>query len=477
MTLVAKVEQQIIEEQLIRHGDIVVVAVSGGPDSAALLHILFALSEKWRWTLIVAHMDHQFRGEESRKEAEFVARWAATLGLACEVASVNMPDYIKKTGTNAQAAAREKRYEFLHRIAAKYKATSIALAHHADDQSETILMRLIQGTGPTGLSGIPLRRTEKKVELIRPLIRIYKTDILSYCQQHQIKYCMDSSNLNRKYVRNRIRLELMPLLKQYNPSFPQSLNRLAETMYEEDQYLNGLTQEKFKEIIVPLQGSYQFARNDFMVMHCALQRRLIKLILSYLSENQKNIDFDTVERIRSAILQDYPSNLRIDISDEMGFTREYDIIYIHLGKTLIQQIDYHHQISSFPRELAVNDLDTLVFRECISTDKVVEQADLLSVMQKPHEAVFDLDQVPLPLQVRNRRPGDRIQLFGLNGSKKVKDIFIDCKVPPRLRNVIPLVVDATERIIWIPGLRRSSHALVTSDTKRRLCIHMQYHNK
>ncbi|WP_260115400.1 tRNA lysidine(34) synthetase TilS [Paenibacillus hexagrammi] len=160
--LAAKVELNIREHQLIKRGNAVVVAVSGGPDSVALLHILFVLSGKYDWKLIVGHVNHSFRGAESDAEADYVAGLAAELGLPCEVGVIDMPAYIEEHGANTQAAAREKRYEFLHGVAARYKADCIALAHHADDQAETILMRLLRGTGPSGLAGMSERRSEKK---------------------------------------------------------------------------------------------------------------------------------------------------------------------------------------------------------------------------------------------------------------------------------------------------------------------------
>ena len=143
---------------------------------------------------------------------------------------INVPHYIKETHMNGQAAARELRYEFLLEVADKYQASRIALAHHADDQAETILMRLIRGTGALGLTGIPIRRRVKNVELIRPLLRIYKSEVLQHCEQHGLGFCLDSSNAHNKYVRNQIRNELIPLLKQYNPQLPEALNRLADVI-------------------------------------------------------------------------------------------------------------------------------------------------------------------------------------------------------------------------------------------------------
>ncbi len=161
-SLSAKIERYIRDETLIEPGDGVVVAVSGGPDSVALLHLLFALSDRYGWRLVVAHVNHGFRGLESDREAELVSELAQRLGLPLASTYIDMPRYIEETGLNTQAAAREKRYAFLLDTAARYQARRIALAHHADDQAETVMMRMLRGTGPSGLAGIPIRRKEKK---------------------------------------------------------------------------------------------------------------------------------------------------------------------------------------------------------------------------------------------------------------------------------------------------------------------------
>ena len=185
------------EEGLWSPGDTMVVAVSGGPDSMALLHVLHRLSATESLSLVAAHVDHGFRGEESAKEAESVRQYAASLGIPCESTFIDMPAYIEESRMNGQAASREKRYDYLLGVAHTYGASRIALAHHADDQAETVLMRILRGTGLGGLAGISISRPEKNVELIRPFLRTYKADILRYCKLWAIPYSQDSSNGQR----------------------------------------------------------------------------------------------------------------------------------------------------------------------------------------------------------------------------------------------------------------------------------------
>ncbi|WP_282938174.1 tRNA lysidine(34) synthetase TilS [Paenibacillus sp. RC67] len=469
MDLVSRVERLVKDEQLLHKGDSIVVAVSGGPDSIAMLHVLFLLSERWDWQLTVAHVNHQFRIEESEQEASFVEQYARLLGVPCEIARIDVPRYIHETGKNSQAAARELRYRFLHETAAKHGARRIVLAHHADDQAETMLMRLLRGTGPSGLTGIPMRRAEHNVELVRPLLRIYKSELLDYCHHQQLTYFIDSSNNNTKYFRNEIRLELLPLLQQkYNEQLPEALNRLSVMMAAEDDFLDKQAAAVFEQNVALESDFAQWSRNWFTGVHVALQRRLIKLILNYLSFEADSLDFMKLEQMRELINKEEPSNQRMDIGHSLALTREYDQIKLHTY--VVPPIPYLYTLQPHQGSLTIAETGAVI--ECSLFEEDVRMRG-----GKAEEAVsvwFDADLLTFPLTVRSRADGDRMNLFGLNGSKKVKDIFIDAKIPPSLRTRIPIITDAEHRIIWLPGIRRSSWAPVTGNTKAwlhlKLCI-------
>ncbi|NRF94711.1 tRNA lysidine(34) synthetase TilS [Paenibacillus frigoriresistens] len=463
--LVAKVEQRIIDEKLVDPGDVVVVAVSGGPDSVALLHVLFALAERYSWRLVVAHVNHQFRGAESDAEAFFVGKLADDLGLPCEIGVIDVPAYIEETSLNGQAAAREKRYEFLHQIAAKYSANRIAFAHHADDQAETIMMRILRGTGPSGLVGMPERRREKKVELIRPFLRIYKTDIVNYCAQHEMTYCKDSSNELRKYFRNQIRLDVMPMLKQYNEQLPESLNRLTDLMRAEDDYLAKEAEQVFRQKTTFQQACCRIERRDFTELHVALQRRLIKLILNCLCLERDRLDFTRIESMRELILEDQVSNQVLQVDEQVYIVREYESIQFQTFAPSPKP--YAYEVGLDTSELNLPEVEAkLIYSWVPASSK-----ETAAYSSSATDVFLDLDQLILPLVVRSRRSGDRFEPYGLNGSKKVKDMFIDAKMPLSRRDVIPLLVDASGQILWIAGFRRSKHALVGPDTVR--VLHMK----
>ncbi|MFE5324442.1 tRNA lysidine(34) synthetase TilS [Paenibacillus sp. NPDC056579] len=471
MDLVTRVENQIESEQLLRPGDSIVVAVSGGPDSVALLHLLFVLSGRWGWNLTVAHVDHRFRGDESAQEAEFVRELANRLGLRSEIAHLDVPRHIRETGKNSQVAARELRYGFLHQAAASCGASRIALAHHADDQAETMLMRLLRGTGPSGLTGIPIRRMEQHVELVRPLLRIYKSELLEYCHTHQLAYCTDSSNLETKYTRNGIRLDVLPYLQQFNEQLPQALNRLSVMMSAENEILDLQTHSLFEQYVAVESDFAEWSRNWFAGVHVALQRRLIKLILNYLSIESDSMDFLKLEQLRDAIVKAEPSNLRIDIGSNLILTREYDRIKLHTY--VVPAGPYRYSLQRYQSELTVP--ETGVHLECAWFEGTLS-ASLQAFDKEGHCTVwFDADELAFPLTVRSRADGDRMNLFGLNGSKKVKDIFIDAKIAPSCRAVTPVIADALGRIVWLPGVRRSSVAPVHEGTKAWL--QMKLHTK
>ncbi|AZN43511.1 tRNA lysidine(34) synthetase TilS [Paenibacillus albus] len=450
------------QEQLWQPGDTIVVAVSGGPDSMALLHMLHRLAEPERLNLVAAHVDHGFRGEESAREAKSVLQYAAALGIACEKVLFDLPAYIEETRMNAQAAAREKRYAFLHQVAADYGAACIALAHHADDQAETVLMRMLRGTGLGGLAGMAMKRSEKNVELIRPLLRTYKADILRYCEQWAVPYSQDSSNGQKYYTRNVVRLEVLPYLASFNPQFTQSLVRLSELAAAEDDWLEQETRAVFEQYTTKRRDGCQLNRKALLGLHVALQRRLIKLILSYIGLETETTSFDSVETIRHAATDGAASTWSFDVGNGAKFLREYDnLVFIRRDQSGMASRPggYAYVV---PEGMAVLPLPEseceLALEEMAASEASMPSSQL--------EALFDAEALQYPLTVRNRIPGDRMQVLGLNGTKKVQDMFVDERIAPSRRDVLPLVVDADGFVLWIPGIRRSRHAQVQESTSR-----------
>lgn len=445
-------------------GIAVLAAVSGGPDSMALLHLLRTMAEDTPFTIVVAHANHQFRGAESDAEEQLVGSVAGRWGLPFVSAALNVPGYMEETGMNAQSAARERRYRFLREAARSHGCTHLLLGHHADDQAETVLMRVIRGTGPGGLSGIPYRRYEEEMELIRPLLRITKGELLAYCKRNEVPFAVDSSNADRHYFRNAVRLDLMPILEEYNPQLKTSLVRLADLSAADDAYLEAETRKAFQLCATAEGEGFRVERRRFHGLHVALQRRLVKLILSYSAALERQMEFRLVEDIVSSTSSAHSPASRIELGGGWELVREYDEVYI--GPVRPIPAAYGYPIEAQAGSVVIEETGERFVIERL-------QGAACAASNRSLEACFDAEELHYPLLIRSRKPGDVIEPYGLNGSKKVQDMFVDAKVPRYRRESFPLLVDGEGRVLWIPGMRRSRHALITENTRSTLRIALE----
>ncbi|MFC6335172.1 tRNA lysidine(34) synthetase TilS [Paenibacillus septentrionalis] len=466
MSIMDELSAALIDEGLLNKPGNIVVAVSGGADSMALLHMLHRLSFQLELKLVAAHVNHGFR-KESEAEAELVRSYCMERQIAFEMIELDMPAYLSENAENSQAASRKRRYDFFHYIAEKTGAYAIALAHHADDQAETVLMHMLRGSGLSGISGMQDRRVEKNVELLRPLLRMRKNQLIRLCQEEQVPYLEDSSNQSRNYHRNELRLDIIPVLERYNPQLVFSLSRLAEIAGDEDAWLQQQTEEQFEQLVTKQDNSYVISCRDLCSEPIALQRRLIKLILSYLSQEAAMISFDGIERIRNVASDHAKATYRMDVGEGIVCVREYEgLRFVHIK---------HYQTST------MTSMPLSISQEQLPCELQYEQwriiADIIPVAQQPqlqskYEAVFDADALAFPLYVRSRKSGDRMHVLGLNGSKKVQDMFVDAKIAVAKRDTYPILVDHEGRILWLPGVRRSSYGLVQEQTTSIVFIRM-----
>lgn len=473
MSFEETVERAILSSGLLLPGETIVTAVSGGPDSTALLHALARLAPRFDWRLVAAHADHGFRGEESAREAESVRAQAASLGLPCEIARLDLPERLARTGGNAQAAAREARYAFLLETANRYGASKLALGHHADDQIETVLMRFVRGTGISGLSGMPARRTVGTVELVRPLLGVAKRELIGYCEEKGLPYAVDSSNEQRKYERNRYRLDVRPFLEQLNPRLGEAILRLADMAREEDAFMEAAAEREMAGNVACANGSAAFDRGWFAALPFALQRRVIKLIWNYLFTEHGELEFAHIETVRNALLQSDSPNLRLSIRDGAELVREYESVRIVRAQRQAEEPPAY-RIEVPP--LKPGESRTIELPDGLLRAALVQASDGPSPGKlKANEAVFDWESLRLPLTVRTWRRGDRMKLYGMQGSKKLQDLFTDHKIPASLRRKLPLLTDGAGEILWIAELRRSAHAVVSRGTS--WVLYMEYSRK
>jgi tRNA(Ile)-lysidine synthase len=460
--MLQQMKKTIVDNELLAKGDAVVVAVSGGPDSVALLHALAELRSSYELQIAAAHLNHQFRGMDAEEDSLYVQSLCRTLNVPCYAESVDVPRFIKESGLSPEDAARRVRYRFLTKVAKELGRAKVATGHHADDQTETVLMRLIRGTGIEGLAGIPIRRMESGVEIIRPLLEINRHQIEVYCTEHGLEPRHDQSNFSDQYFRNRIRLHWIPRMKEENPRLSAALSQMASIVRDENAYMEEKSREELESIIEEKEANRMVIKQKaFLLSAVALQRRMIKLILSYLSgSNAGEIGYTHIESIRQMIKDPHPS-VSLHLPGGLRVQREYKRVIFSSIPDVDSVPAYIHCLQ-MPGYTYVPEIGRTF--HCYYSKRGQEEK-----LYPGEFAVFDPAQIKGKLYVRQRLAGDRMTLKGMTGSKKVKDIFIDAKVPRVQRDRVPLVSD-DESILWIPCIKRSNEALPAGDTEVLLYV-------
>ena len=452
--LINKVKDTIDRYGMLKKGDNVLVAVSGGPDSVCALEVLNAIKDEYSLSLHVAHLNHKFR-KEAEKEAEFVRRLAEEKGIASTIEAIDVKEYCIKKGLSKQEGAREVRYDFLKKAADKIGAAKIATGHTADDQAETFLMRLIRGSGASGLSAIPPVRGR----IIRPLIEIKKSEALGFLKENNIRYVKDPTNIKPVYLRNKIRLELLPLLvKKYNPNIADTLCREADILREDESFLNGIADAIFKEMVtVQEKDSITLNYLRFNGLHPAIKKRVVRRAVSELTGGLKKISY---QHIISAIDAIKNTGKGVDLPDDIRIERDYNSLYVRVVKAESARIQEAVHIEA-PGTTGVPYFN-------IKIEAIINKMAVVS--EKADTGLFDLDKISLPLFVRGRKEGDYFYPAGMKGRKKLKEFLIDHKISRVEREKIPVLIDKNNDILWIIGLRVDERFRAKEDTKRRLIL-------
>jgi len=455
--LIAEVQTCIEAHAMLPPGAKVVVAVSGGADSMALLLALFQLRSIYNMTLIVAHVNHQLRGEEAGQDALFVEQQAARLRLPFHQTCVDVKALQQSLGISVQQAARQLRYCFLHALRQTLNATRIALGHTADDQAETLLMRLVRGSGPAGYTGIPAVR----LPFIRPLITVSRPTIYSYLQSERCPWLEDSSNTHTVYLRNRVRFDLLPKLQQYNPQIIRHLNELADILRAESQVLDQQVDEWAVQTLAwQAQSRVEICYGLFSLAPIAIQRRLLRRVIEALATLPEAVGFRHIERLRQFIVSENQGR-RCSLPSEIGAERRAETILLwNASKT--------SAISDALVLPVPGKVDIVPLNIRLIADVIPKHCDLGLI--GPQRALLDLDRTLCPLQVRLRQPGDRFYPLGAPGSKKLQDFFVDTKIPRGEHPYVPLVVSNHE-IVWVVGYRIAEPFKLRPETNR--VLHLQ----
>ncbi|WP_349409080.1 tRNA lysidine(34) synthetase TilS [Pseudalkalibacillus sp. SCS-8] len=460
--MLEEVDKFIDRNQLLRKGTTVVVGVSGGPDSMALLHYLFHKQDEWQIKIIAAHLDHMFRGEESEEDARFTVDYCREHRIQIEQEQKNLPLYIEETGESPQHAARYVRYRFFEEVMKKHQADYLALAHHGDDQVETMVMNLVRGTSTKGLSGIPSRRAFASGEIIRPFLTLTKEQILHYCKEEKIPYRIDPSNTELKYTRNRFRKSILPFFKEENPQVHERFQNISELLEEDERYLREQASDELDNVILKkCDNQLTLSVHRFLQVAIPLQRRMIHLILNYLYKTSQNRVLSThIKNCLDLIGSSNPSG-SLHLPDGLTVRRNYDECLFSFEQSKDNSPYTYTLRPGGHYELPVGNLGFM------------EEQGIKIGKRGKNYLVFDTSQVQLPLYVRTREAGDRIHPAGVKGSRKLKDVFIDAKLPRHLRDIWPIVVDSTGKIIWIPGIKHAELPAVSPNDGERLYLYFE----
>ena len=459
--------------RLFEPGDRLLIAVSGGPDSVALLSLLSDAAPSWRLDLQAVHINHGLRGEESEEDARFVVDLCAQLGVKVTVEPGPLATRGRLRGRRSlQEQAREVRYAAMRRIGETLGAERIALGHTADDQAETVLMWMLRGAGAKGLGGIPPVR---EGVFIRPLLEFRRAEILSYLRQKGRAFREDSSNAKPVYLRNRVRHDLLPMLHHWNPAIVQVLQRQAEILREEDRWLEETTTEHVGRLTSVLEQDIVVVdREGLLALPLALQRRLVRRLLCQASGTTQGPSFGAVSAVLERIVQG-SSGSELTVHGA-AVTREYDRISfgpVRRGPGLEDLPDPtggRPPTSGSPLAIPstiswspTGELIRLSLRPAFDTDLSSNQP------ASRRTALLDADRFTRRnLQVRTWHPGDVFHPLGMGGRrKKLQDFFSDMKVPRKIRHRVPLLA-APEGILWIAGYRADHRFRVTRSTRQVL---------
>ena len=411
----------------------VILGVSGGPDSMCLLDLFIKLRKEYGYSIVVAHINHNLR-DESNEEYEFVKKYSEANNVSFEGIKLG------KFDTNSiENEAREKRYNFFEELLSKYNSEYLCLAHHGDDLVETILMRLTRGSTLEGYAGFNKISLRNNYKIIRPLIFYTKDEISEYLEKNNIEYRIDKSNYSKKYTRNRYRLDILPVLKKEDKNIHKKYLKFSEELNECNNFVRKEIINRYFDIVnddkIDLE---KLAKEDNFIVKKILNRYLLNIYDKDINlVESKHIDkiIDLINSPKPNAFISLPNNIYIEKSYKKLFVRDDSI-----------KEDYKYELID---DVRINDFVIEIAGKTKQTDNFV-----CHLRKK---------DIKFPLYVRNRREGDFIETLHLNGKKKIKDLFIDKKIDLSERDLYPLVVDADDNILWVPGLKKSKYDRLKTD--------------
>ncbi len=448
-----KIKKYIEANGLIEPGQRIIVGVSGGPDSMALLHILKNLAPGWNCEIMAAHLNHGLRAEAATEQL-FVEAKCAAWGIVCYSRSVAVAELARVHKTTLEDTGRNARYQYFNELLESTGAQLIATAHHYDDVAETVLLHLLRGAGIKGLRGILPRNGN----LIRPLLTTSKEELLNYLQARGIDYCLDQSNNDSLYLRNRIRHGLIPYLqKEFNPRIVGKLNQLALIARDENEALEEESRCLWDRVLIKQEAATLVLDNQALViLPRAYQRRIVLRAFAELtSESEWN--WEDVQKVLE-LSSKKGSSLSLQMKKKVQVNKSYDRMVFTTFSMEFPSFNYKVSVPGKLELLETGDTYefTLVKRE--------------EFYPRSSHIYLDYDKLPPSVYLRSRRPGDIFRPQGMTGSKKLKKYFIDLKIPYRERDRIVLLASAAGEIWAVFGFGISRKAAISNNTRTVLVI-------
>jgi len=479
-----KVKYLIQQHSLILPGQVVVVGVSGGADSVCLLHILAKWQNELGIELHIAHLNHQLRGAESEADARYVASLAGRFGIPVTVGERDVAAYKAERGCSMEEAARELRYDFLTQVAIDTGASRVVVGHTRDDQVETVLMHILRGAGTSGLRGlepcspVPFCYSKSKAKelrllVIRPLLNITRDETVNYCREHQLEPRMDSSNLSLSLFRNRIRMELLPLLRKYNPRIDETLLRMSGIAGDDACFVEQQALQLWDRVARQKDNVIYLDKKKTSALPVALQRQLVRLAVDRVLGDTRDIEAIHIEAIKDLLIK--PVGKRISLPHGLICCAEYDEVLLALS--LSSPCPFPPLQGESPLRVPGETIlpgwrviASVVERQAERTENFAQDNQLEEspgAGGRLHEALsahLDLHRAGTELFVRRRQQGDRFQPLGMDMTKELKHFMVDARIPLSWRDYIPLVC-STEQILWVVGWRIDDKVKVTESTR------------
>jgi tRNA(Ile)-lysidine synthase len=481
--VVERVRLSVDRHGLLPSGGTVIVGVSGGPDSLCLLHVLCRLAVAYGVGLHVAHLNHRIRGPEADADAAFVADLAATWGLPCTVEARDVPALAREGKLALEEAARQARYTFLAAVAARLGSRTVAVAHNADDQVESVIMHLLRGSGLAGLRGmLPLADYcllgeaaggQPGLSLVRPLLEVPRADVEAYCAAHGLKPRFDRSNLDTTYHRNRLRHELIPYLESYNPNISEVIRRTALVIRDDYELLRGELARVWPAVVRGEgAGAILFDLAAWRSLPRSLQRATLREAVHRLRRSLRNINFIHVENALAVLLEGETGD-RATLPQGLLATLGYDSFSVAAEESSrFPPPDHPLLLSKEPLPVSVPGSTILPGGEWALEAEILAAPPAFDPAAfGPWEAYLDFGAVAAP-RLRCRRPGDRFQPLGMGGlGKRLGEFMINEKIPAAWRDHIPLLVSG-ERIAWVCGYRPDERARIGASTEK--ILHLRF---